>query len=193
MVEYLTTLQGLPDDCNLEDVLSGTLVHSTNSCVDGRVLAEGDRKFHFYADDVGPDPAIACLVPAREFVDPDLQSRFPLKLITPPHPDLLNSTFGERFKDKMGEVLVHPDDASCWKVVDGQPVILANHRGKCMRIARVTTDTQQGLLVAEGLFWPSDGDSGDGRGINDLTSQKLTDIGGGATLHEALVSLTPVV
>lgn len=193
IVDYLSTMQGLPDGCDYSDVLAGTLVHSTKSRNDGQVLAESDRKFHFHSEDIGPDLAIPCLLPAGEFADPDLQSRFPLKLITPPHPDLLNSTFGERFKDRVGEVLVHPDDASSCGVVDGQLVTLANHRGKSKRISRVTTDTPKGLLVAEGLFWSVAGGSSGGSGINDLTSQKLTDIGSGATFHESLVSLAPVV
>ena len=58
-----------------------------------------------------PEPTIACLTAAGEFADPDLQSRFPFRLITPPHPDLLNSTFGEFYPDKYGTVLVHPEDA----------------------------------------------------------------------------------
>ncbi len=52
------------------------------------------------------------------------------------------------------------------------------------------------MLVAEGIFWPVGGNVGAvgeeeaAGGINDLTSQKLTDMGGGATFHESLVSLT---
>jgi anaerobic selenocysteine-containing dehydrogenase len=114
-------------------------------------------------------------------------------LITPPHPDLLNSTFGEFFPEKYGTVLVHPEDAAICNVQEGAEVILQNGRGRTTRFARVTTDTRKGVLVAEGIFWPVEpvaaGDEGPG-GINDLTSQKLTDMGGGATFHESLVSLT---
>lgn len=60
----------------------------------------------------------------------------------------------------------------------------------------VTTDTRQGVLVAEGLYWPEfprqEGSLIDG-GINDLTSQKLTDMGGGATFHESLVAIQRLV
>jgi anaerobic selenocysteine-containing dehydrogenase len=82
-------------------------------------------------------------------------------------------------------VLVHPDDAAAWKVDDGEMVILSNHRGSSRRIARVTTDTRPGVLVAEGIFWPVGEEDG---GINDLTSQKVADLGGGATFHESLVA-----
>ncbi len=126
-----------------------------------------------------------------EFEDKDLLSRFPLQLITPPHPDLLNSTFGELFPDVAGELLIHPEDAAASNVKDGEKVTLQNHRGKTVRIARVTTDTRKGLVVAEGLFWAvEENNSGIGTGgINDLTSQKITDMGSGATFHESLVTI----
>jgi anaerobic selenocysteine-containing dehydrogenase len=135
---------------------------------------------------------MACLTSAGEFADPDLQSRFPFQLITPPHPDLLNSTFGEFYPENYGTVLVHPEDAAACHVQDGDEAILQNGRGKTTRIARLTTDTGKGVLVAEGIFWPvelSHAVEGLPGGINDLTSQKLTDMGGGATFHESLVSL----
>jgi len=60
------------------------------------------------------------------------------------------------------------------------------HRGRVARIARITDDTRQGVLVAIGIFWPVDeGDAG----INDLSSQKLADVGGGATFHETMVAI----
>ena len=103
----------------------------------------------------------------------------------------MNSTFGERFADNPGELLVNPEDAAACSLVDGQQVFIENNRGRCRRIARLTTDTPRGLVVAEGLFWPQEGAAKERCGINDLTSQKLTDIGGGATFHESLVSLRP--
>jgi anaerobic selenocysteine-containing dehydrogenase len=136
---------------------------------------------------------MACLTAAGEFADPDLQSRFPFRLITPPHPDLLNSTFGEFYPEKLGTVLVHPEDAATCHVQDGDEAILQNGRGKTTRIARLTTDTGKGVLVAEGIFWSVESSGVANElfgGINDLTSQKLTDMGGGATFHESLVSLT---
>ncbi len=193
IVDYLQGMQGLPDECDVQEVLSGKLVHSTNSCCDGRVLAGEKRKFSFTAVDSAAEPAIACLTTAGEYADLDLQSRYPFQLLTPPHPDLLNSTFGEFYPDKRGTVLVHPDDATRCNVQDGDKVILESGRGRTTRLAVVTTDTRKGVLVAEGIFWPVEPVMDEGEvasAINDLTSQKLTDMGGGATFHESLVSLT---
>ncbi|NOR11387.1 MAG: molybdopterin-dependent oxidoreductase [Desulfovibrionaceae bacterium] len=193
IIDYLEGMQGLPEKCDVQEVLSGKLVHSTYSFSDGRVMVGGKSMFHFISPDSVSEPNMACLTPAGEFADPDLQSRFSLQLITPPHPDLLNSTFGEFFPEKYGTVLVHPEDAAICNVQEGAEVILQNGRGRTTRFARVTTDTRKGVLVAEGIFWPVEpvaaGDEVPG-GINDLTSQKLTDMGGGATFHESLVSLS---
>jgi anaerobic selenocysteine-containing dehydrogenase len=142
-------------------------------------------RFHFVSKNTDP-PSIARLSPAGEYEDPDLLSRFPFRLITPPHADLLNSTFGEQFPDRMGELLIHPEDASDYAINNGEKVVIENFRGKTVRLARLTTDTQRGLLVAEGIFWQT---AEEVTGINDLTSQKLTDLGHGATFHESLVSL----
>ena len=84
-------------------------------------------------------------------------------------------------------MLIHPEDAAVYDVQSGEKVIIQNYRGRTTRIARVSDDTQKGLVVAEGIFWQTDGGK---NGINDLTSQKLTDMGGGATFHESMVSLT---
>ena len=189
---YLRDMEGIPETMNVESIMTGVLVHSTKSYQNGDALVKMNGKYKFVADDQSDMPSIACLTSADEFNDPDLRSRFPFQLITPPHPDLLNSTFGELHPETIGKVLIHPSDAQQWGVEDGDKITLVNNRGKVRRIAQVTTDTQQGILVAEGLYWPLFPEQNCGRvenGINDLTSQKLTDMGGGATFHESLVTI----
>jgi anaerobic selenocysteine-containing dehydrogenase len=56
-------------------------------------------------------------------------------------------------------------------------------------VAKVTNATRSGVVVAEGIFWADDKHES---GINDLTSQKLTDMGDGATFHESLVAIEPL-
>ncbi len=192
ILDYLKDMQGLPEGCDHHEVLSGKLVHSTNCFGDGRVLQGEKSNFRFVSPDQAPQAAISCLTPASEFADPDLQSRYPFRLITPPHADLLNSTFGELHPGNYGTVLIHPDDAAASGIRDGEKVILRNGRGETTRIARLTTDTRRGLLVAEGIFWPVEPfklEKESVGGINELTSQKLTDMGHGATFHESLVAL----
>jgi hypothetical protein len=45
-------------------------------------------------------------------------------------------------------------------------------------------------LVAEGTWWPSHGI--ERRGINTLTSNRLTDLGGGSTFHDNRVALKKI-
>jgi anaerobic selenocysteine-containing dehydrogenase len=183
---YLEGLQGIPAEADLATVLSGTLVKSTFSHNDGPCLAGG--RFPFVSGDDQLSPAVASLLPAGEFDDPDLQTRYPYRLLSPPHPGLLNSTFGERFPGEIGELLVHPDDAAHCRLEDGAEVLLQNHRGGSVRRVRVSTATQPGVVVAEGIFWSESAQMG---GINDLTSQRVADLGGGATFHEARVAMVP--
>ena len=84
--------------------------------------------------------------------------------------------------------MIHPDDAG--EVVDGDLVELSNRQGSVRLSARVTTDTNKGTLVAEGTWWPSHGL--EGRGINLLTSNRLTDLGGGSTFHDNRVELKKI-
>jgi anaerobic selenocysteine-containing dehydrogenase len=120
---------------------------------------------------------------------PDL---YPLRLLTPPAHAFLNSSFGmlERARRKEGgepAVLVHPDDAAACGVSTGDQVELSNEHGRARLRARVTADTQPGVLVAEGTWWPLH--SPGARGINALTSARLTDLGGGSTFHDNRVAL----
>jgi anaerobic selenocysteine-containing dehydrogenase len=182
---YLQDMGGLPADTagvpGAGRWLRSTLAN-TNGC-----LFEGDGgRFAFASDERPLEPPFACLAPAGEFADPDLRSRYPYKLVIPPHADLLNSTFGERYPGVCGEVLIHPTDAADAGIGEQDLVIIENHRGQATRRARLSGDTQRGLLVAEGLYWP---ESDQAPGINDLASQKLSDMGGGATFHESRVAL----
>lgn len=182
--DYLSTVEGIGEDVDLESVLKGKLVLSTRSRVGRSVFSKGEQ-FRFISEDVQGVKDCARLIPAGEYDDPDLSARYPFRLISPPHPDLLNSTFGDLFPGRKGEVMIHPDDGLAAGITDGQSVILENGRGRVERIGRITENTSPGLLVAEGVFWPVKGADA----INDLTSQKEADMGRGATFHECRVNL----
>ncbi|OEU47591.1 MAG: hypothetical protein BA866_12020 [Desulfobulbaceae bacterium S5133MH15] len=186
IADFLTDMEGMPTDISPSKVLKGGYILSTHTTQTGSLSADYKFKFQFNSDFSPTEPQIPCLKEGGEFDDVDLQSRFPFLLITPPHMDLLNSTFGERYIDKPGELLIHPEDAADYEILDGYLVILENFRGWTTRLARLTEDTQRGLLVAEGIFWQTESRR---NAINDLTSQKLTDMGRGATFHESRVRL----
>ena len=84
--------------------------------------------------------------------------------------------------------MIHPDDADrAGGIRTGDDVELYNELGSARLEASVTRDTQPGVVVAEGTWWPSHGRGG--RGINALTSNRLTDLGGGSTFHDNRVGL----
>ncbi len=131
--------------------------------------------------DAGLDP----LPDGTPIRDPEGGSRYPLELFTPPHRLFLNSAFNEieALTTAAGPptVLIHPKTAEVRGITDGSDVRIYNDRGECLRKAVVTEDTQPDLLIAEGLHWPHR--HRDGKGINQLTSQRLTDAGETSAFH----------
>ncbi len=183
---YIKTIDGLPEEFRyISDKPTGWIT-STRKRLSQSVIERWQTPFAFQVETNAITPSIPCLLEADEFSDKDLCSRFPFQLITPPHIDLLNSTFGERYPENMGTVLIHPEDAEAYGIQDGCIVKIFNHRGSVLRVAKITEDTRRGLLVAEGIFWQT---ARYETGINDLTSQKNTDIAAGPTFHESLVMI----
>lgn len=185
---YAGTIEGLPDDFGFDPGKFSGWVKSTRARYGQSIREQFGAVFDFVARESDGKRGHARILRAVEFSDPDLSSRYPFKLIIPPHRDLLNSTFGERYEGKPGDLLIHPQDAASRSVQDGDEVRLLNFRGSSPRIARVTTDTQPGLLVAEGIYWQLPQQAG----INGLVSQKITDVGEGPTFHESLVDVEVV-
>jgi anaerobic selenocysteine-containing dehydrogenase len=186
MTTYLATLEGMPGSRKPADIKNGEAILSTR-WNKGQPSFGRARGLYSFTQDHDPGlPRTACLVEGDEGDNADYPARFPFKLITPPHMNLLNSTFGERYQGHPGEVFIHPHDAQHHGIRDDELITLYNNRGWTRRKAKITDATQKGLLVAEGLFWQYDSHP---TGVNDLTSQKLTDMGGGGTFHESRVAL----
>ncbi|MDD3313801.1 molybdopterin-dependent oxidoreductase [Pseudodesulfovibrio sp.] len=121
--------------------------------------------------------------------DPD-GARYPLECITPPHRLLLNSAFNEvaELREMMGPptVKIHPETAAARDIGPGALVRVFNGRGECRLYAELTDDTRPDLLVIEGLRWPG---LTPGGGANQLTSQRLTDMGETCAFHCNLVEV----
>ena len=78
-------------------------------------------------------------------------------------------------------------DAKARGIQDGDQVRAFNERGSCTLHAVVTTRAREGVVVSPSVWWNK---LSPGRAnINQLTSQKLTDMGGGATFYDALVEV----
>jgi anaerobic selenocysteine-containing dehydrogenase len=62
-----------------------------------------------------------------------------------------------------------------------------NDRGSCLLEAEVNGAVAQGVVAAPSTRWARK--SPGGRSINALTSERLTDIGAGATFYSCLVQV----
>jgi len=186
LYSYLETLSGLPPAVRQEGIPYGKAIRSTTGLPHTPQFAGDGPRYSFLQTTEPALPQTACLAAAGEFDDADYLARYPFKLITPPHRYLLNSTFGEQYDDYVGEVLIHPLDAISYDIEESEFLTLFNGRGWTRRKAKISDATRRGLLVAEGIFWEQQQRPA---GINDLTSQKITDMGGGGTFHESRVAL----
>ncbi len=188
---YLPAISGLPEKYMSEGIQAGDVIVSDLMQAGGDFSQFNGKRFRFSVPSSNNAvPAIPCLIPNSELDDADLEQRFPFALIAPPNSELLNSTFGERYTNKIGEVLIHPEDAKAGDISDGDRVRISNGRGSNIRLAKVTDKTQPLLLVAEGIYWENEGLNPSG--INDLTSQEITDLGEGGTFHESRVTIAKV-
>jgi anaerobic selenocysteine-containing dehydrogenase len=135
-------------------------------------------------------PAVPTYVPAVEGHE-HRTPEFPLQLMTPPSKDFLNTSFGavERMVQSEGKprLKINPADARSRGIGHDALVRLYNSRGECFLFAEVTSDVPPGVLVAESIWWSKHHPGG--KGINQLTSQRLTDLGDCSTLHENLVNV----
>lgn len=130
-----------------------------------------------------PPPAVILTEPSEEF---------PLILMTPPAKHFLNSTYGhiERLVEGEGGepvLLVHPVDASFYGVQDGVYLRICSQHGEVVRRARVSPAPMPGTVVLEGTWWGTP--ALDGKSINWLTGEHLTDMGQGSTFHSNPVRL----
>lgn len=122
---------------------------------------------------------------------PRLAELYPLALISPAAHAFLNSSFANLSKQLRQEhypfVEIHPEDAERRGILDGDRVRAFNERGSAELRAVVTTRARRGVVVSPSVWWNKL--SPGGTNINQLTSQSLTDMGGGATFYDALVEV----
>ncbi len=122
---------------------------------------------------------------------PSSDGTYPFRLMTAPARYFLNSSFRERddlrAKDPAMLLQMNPSDAGHKGLHDGERLSAFNDLGEVSFILRVTSKVREGVVVAEGIWWlthcPGD------RSVNALTSQGLTDRGGGSTFYDNTVDV----
>ncbi|MFO0811965.1 MAG: molybdopterin oxidoreductase family protein [Gemmatales bacterium] len=145
---------------------------------------------------MGMDPLPTYTPPAEDpLTQPALAQRYPLQLISPPHPSFLNSSFVNvtSLRRDEGEptVELHRRDAGKRNIQSGQLVAIRNDRGSFQARAVVGETVQPGTAVSQGIWWREY--TRDGKSVNVTTPTLVTDLGGGATFFDNLVEIEPVV
>ncbi len=177
----------------------------------------GGERFRPFSDGVFPtssgkaeffSPAMAArgLDPMPTF-HPPAESRFhaaqapadaapgPLEFLPRKGGHFMNSTLANHpahqhmQRETLDRLEMHPLDAGARGIGEGDPVLVRNERGSLRLTALLTARVQPGVCAAV-MGWNSRGPSGFG-GVNQLTSQRLTDLGGGPTFYSTLVLVEP--
>ncbi|ASU37643.1 molybdopterin oxidoreductase [Herbaspirillum sp. meg3] len=120
-----------------------------------------------------------------------LAAKYPLAMISPPARNFLNSSFVnvQSLRDTEGEphLDMHPDDAAARSIANGETVRIFNDRGSMLAKVRVTPKARPGLVVGLSIWWKKF--SADGKNANEVTSQRLTDMGNAPTFYDVLVQV----
>jgi anaerobic selenocysteine-containing dehydrogenase len=210
----LAVRMGFEEPCfrDTEDDMIRTLLASGHPFLEGITLERLERE-HFVRLRVAPDgapflpfahggfgtPSGKCEFKAEtlDYTPPvesrlgaeELRMRYPLELISPKNDDSMNSTFGMRDAvDRQTRVLhMHAEDALPRGIASGDAVRVFNGRGACLALAEVDDTVKRGVVCAPSVRWARR--SPRGRNSNALTSDRLTDIGGGPTFYSCLVQV----
>jgi anaerobic selenocysteine-containing dehydrogenase len=122
----------------------------------------------------------------------DGAKQFPLELLPRKADNYMNSTFANldghrKMEARTSQRLeMHPADAKARGIADGDNVRVWNDRGQIMLTALVDGSVPEGVVAGK-MDWAKFNE--DGATMNALTSERLTDIGAGATFYSVLVEV----
>jgi anaerobic selenocysteine-containing dehydrogenase len=129
--------------------------------------------------------------PLPRFLPTHAEDGLPLRLVTAPALNTLNSSFQERpeLRARAGGMALQlaPSEAAARGLKDGQLVVAFNELGEVAFQLRVADGVPPGVAVAEGVFWLAHAPGANN--VNALTSQRLTDEAGGSTFYDNRVEV----
>ncbi len=135
-------------------------------------------------------------VPNYESVrsSPELARSYPLAMISPPARNFLNSSFVnvKSLRDIEGEPLLemHAADAQARGITSGEQVRVFNQRGSTQCKVVLSPRARPGVVNGLGVWWRKLG--ADGTNVNEVTHQRLTDIGRAPAFYDCLVDVAPL-
>jgi anaerobic selenocysteine-containing dehydrogenase len=139
-----------------------------------------------------PVPVFAAPTESRAHA---VEGAYPLEFLPRKADNYMNSTFAnlpphQRMEARTAGVLeMHRADAAAREIVTGDAVEVFNGRGSVALKALVNTQVSAGVVSAR-LDWNKLSGGGN---VNALTSEMLTDIGGGPTFYSTLVEVRKVL
>jgi len=151
-------------------------------------------KAEFYSESLkakGLDPVVSFTHPIESRHRGPV-AKYPLEILTRKADNFLNSTFNnipthQELEDgKIGILEITKTDAQNRGLAEGDAVKVFNDRGAIRLKVKIGDSVQQGTVCAR-LSWAKL--SEDGNNVNVLTSDRLTDLGGGATFYSTLVEV----
>ncbi|OOG84667.1 molybdopterin oxidoreductase [Hydrogenophaga sp. A37] len=155
----------------------------------GFATASGRCEFFSAALDAQGQDGLPDHLPNFETAGSD--PRHPLAMISPPARNFLNSSFVNvtSLRDIEGEPLleIHATDAEVRGIHSGDVVRIFNSRGEYRCKAKVSARARPGVVNGLGIWWRKLGL--DGTNVNQLTSQRLTDMGRGPVFYDCLVEV----
>jgi hypothetical protein len=120
---------------------------------------------------------------------PGSSTQFPLAMISPPARNFLNSTFVnvQSLRDIEGEPLLEMHTQRCAGARPGHPAAWCgcSTSAAITAAARKSPGARPGVVNGLGIWWRKLGL--DGHNVNQLTSQRLTDMGRAPTFYDCLV------
>jgi anaerobic selenocysteine-containing dehydrogenase len=143
-----------------------------------------DGKLDFKAAELDYQPPIE-----SRHGDTELRRKYPLELISPKNDDSMNSTFGHRDGVDLQTATLHltASDAAARGIQSGDQVRILNDRGSCLLLALVDQTVRPGVVCAPSVRWGKRAPGS--RNVNAVTSERLTDAGGGPTFYSCLVQV----
>jgi anaerobic selenocysteine-containing dehydrogenase len=153
-------------------------------------------KIEFYSEAI----ASKGIDPLPGFVPPEESrhvgsSKYPLEFLPRKADHYMNSTFANLHGHQLMEAAhtnrleMHVEDASARGICEGDQIEIFNDRGSLRMTAHVNGGVPRGV-VASRLNWNKL--SPGGHNVNLLTSQRLTDFGGGPTFYSTLVEVRKI-
>jgi anaerobic selenocysteine-containing dehydrogenase len=151
-------------------------------------------KIEFYSETLAAQglDGLPAFVPPAESRWSKAAERYPLEFLSRKADNYMNSTFANldghrKMEARTSNTLeMHSLDAQSRGIADGDRVRIFNDRGSLHLTALVNGSVPSGVVAAR-LDWAKL--NPDGANVNALTSERLTDIGRGATFYSTLVEV----